>query len=170
MTGAEVGKAYDDQVAAILEHPELGKWKYILSVEDDNIVPHDAVLRLCESIELGPFDAVGGLYFVKGEHPQVQCYGDPAEFARTGELDFRPRDIVEAIKGGFVVECNGVAMGCTLYRTQVFRDVPRPWFVTSPSGTQDLAFCGKARRMGKRFAVDTRVRVGHADLESGVIY
>ncbi len=171
VTGAEVGKAYSEQVAGILAHPDLGAWPYILTIEDDNLMPTDAVTKLCESIELGPFDGVGGLYFLKSDDmPMPQCYGDPAEYARTGHLDFRPRDIVSAMRGGAIVECNGIAMGCSLFRTESFRKIPGPWFETSPSGTQDLNWCGKARRAGMRFAVDTRVRVGHINYETGVVY
>lgn len=176
VSGAEVGKAYDETVAQILAHPELGKWKYVLTIEDDMIIPPDAVLKLVESIDLGPFDAVGGMYWLKGDYNMPQMYGSPDEFARTGVLDFRPRNPIEALSKGEIVEVNGIAMGCSLYRMDLFRQVPAPWFVTREDpttggcGTQDLVFCAKARRAGKRFAVDARVRCGHADWRSGVIY
>lgn len=170
ITGAEVGQAYDDQLAAVLEHPDLGKWRYLLTLEDDNLPPPEAALQLLEAIEAGPFDGVGGLYFTKGDLNMPQCYGDPAEYARTGALDFRPRDIVSAVKQGAIVPCNGIAMGCSLYRMSMFREIPRPWFQTNPSNTQDLYFCSKAARAGKRFAVDCRVRVGHLDVQTGVVY
>jgi hypothetical protein len=172
VTNAEVGKAYSEQVQAILSHPDLGKWRYILTLEDDTLPPPEAVQLLLESIEMGPFDAVGGLYFLKSDgFTAPQCYGDPAEYARTGVLDFKPRDIVAAMKnGGSVVECNGLAMGCTLFRAESFRKVPQPWFETSNSMTQDLSFCAKARHAGLRFACDTRVRCGHMDVQTGIVY
>lgn len=170
VTGAEVGEAYDDQLAAVLQHPDLSKWKYLLCLEDDNLIPHDAVTHLCESIELGPFDGVGGLYFTKGDLNMPQCYGDPVEFQRTGVLDFRPRDMVAAIKQGAIVPCNGIAMGCSLFRLSAFKDIPRPWFKTNPSNTQDLHYCSKAASAGKRFAVDARVKVGHIDVGTGIVY
>jgi hypothetical protein len=178
ISGAEVGLAYDDQIAAILQHPDLSKWKYVLTLEDDNLPPPDAPIRLLEAIEAGPFDAVGGLYFTKGEFNMPMCYGDPAEYARTGVLDFRPRDVAAAIQQGAIVPCNGIAMGCSLYRMSVFRELPRPWFMTlsdlTPEGpkayTQDLFFCERAVRAGKKFAVDCRVRVGHLDVQTGVVY
>jgi hypothetical protein len=178
VTGAEVGDAYDSQVSDALVHPQLSKYKYLLTIEDDTLPPPDAVMNLLEAIEAGPFDAVGGLYMTKGEWPQPQCYGSPQEYDRTGVLDFRPRDIMDAVKHGHIVPCLGIAMGCSLYRMQAFRDVPRPWFQTlngmTPEGpkamTQDLHWCEKAVRAGKRFAVDCRVRCGHADWNSGVVY
>lgn len=170
VTGAEVGKAYTDQIQAVLQHPELSKWRYVLTLEDDNIPPPDAVTLLTEAIEAGPFDAVGGLYFTKGDLAMPQCYGDADHYARTGELDFRPRDIVSAVKQGHIVPCNGIAQGCSLYRMNLFKELPPPWFVTTAGSTQDLYFCSNAVRAGKRFAVDCRVRVGHLDIQSGVVF
>jgi hypothetical protein len=176
VSGAEVGKAYDEQVKAILGVPELAACKYLLTIEDDTLPPPEAVLRLVEAIEAGPFDGVGGLYWTKGEINMPMCYGDPAEFARTGVLDFRPRDVSAAVQnGGAMVECNGIAMGCSLYRMSLFREISAPWFVTlnepgQGSATQDLYFCSKARRAGKRFATDCRVRCAHADWKTGEFY
>jgi hypothetical protein len=178
-SGEEVGRAYDGLIAGILADPQMSTWKYLLTVEDDNILPADAHVRLLESIEAGPFDAVGALYWTKGDLNMPMAYGDPAEYQRTGVLDFRPRDVRACLEAGRVMEVNGVAMGCTLYRMDLFRALPAPWFVTVADVvpdkgpqcfTQDLYFCERAKRAGKRFAVDMRVRVGHLDVLSGVVY
>ncbi len=178
-SGHEVGKAYDEMIKFILAHPVLSKWKYVLTLEDDNLPPPDAHVRLLETIEWGKFDAVGGLYFTKGDIGMPMCYGDPEAFNKTGVLEFRPRDIRAAMIQGNVVECNGLAMGCTLYRMNLFRELPAPWFVTmndvvegvgAQCFTQDLWFCQNAKKAGKRFAVDTRVRVGHLDINTGEVY
>lgn len=176
--GDEVGIAYDKMVRSILDHPDLGRWKYIMTVEADNIVPPDAQKRLIETIEAGAYDAVSGLYFTKGEYNMPMAYGDPAKFAATGELEFAPRNVAEALKQGQVMEVNGIAMGCALWRMDLFREMPQPWFVTvddmldnKPVGfTQDLWFCKEAKRKGRRFAVDCRVKVGHMDLNTGEVY
>jgi hypothetical protein len=178
-TGHEVGKAYDSMVEFALSNPDLSKYKYILTLEDDNIPPMDAHIRLLESIEAGPFDAVGGIYFTKGDYNMPMAYGDPVEFKNTGILDFKPRNVVEAIKNGYIMEVNGIAMGCSLYRIELFKEFPKPWFVTvadvvegkgAHGFTQDLFFCERAVRAGKRFAVDFRVKVGHLDVNSEVVY
>lgn len=177
-SGFEVGDAYNAVIKNVLAHPELRQWKYILTLEDDNLPPPDAHIRLLESIEWGHFDAVSGLYFTKGEWQMPMAYGDPEEFRRTGVLDFRPRDVREALDKGMVMTVNGIACGCALWRTELFRDIVDPWYVTvndiidgSPQAwTQDLKFCEKAVRSGKRFAVDCRVKVGHIDVKSGIVY
>jgi hypothetical protein len=178
-SGHEVGHAYNNMIEMILKHPELSKWKYVLTLEDDNLPPPDAHIRLLESIEWGNYDAVSAMYFTKGDHNMPMAYGDPAEYARTGVLDFRPRDVREALERGHIMPVNGVAMGCGLWRMSLFRDIPPPWYVTVndvvpgkgvQGYTQDLHFCEKAIRAGKRFATDCRVRVGHLDIASGTVF
>jgi hypothetical protein len=178
--GDEVGKAYDSLIKTILAEPQFSKWKYVLTLEDDNLPPADAHIRLLESIEWGPkFDAVSGLYFTKGDFNMPMAYGDPEEYRQTGILDFKPRDIRDAMKLGNLMEVNGIAMGCALWRLDLFRQIPPPWFVTVSDlvpekglmmMTQDLYFCKHAKEAGKRFAVDMRVHVGHLDINTGIIY
>jgi len=177
--GDEVGKAYNNMIRGILADPNLSTWKYVLTLESDNLVPPDAHVRLLESIEEFKFDAVSGIYFTKGDVNMPMAYGDAAEFKRTGVLDFKPLDIRRALEQGNVVEVNGIAMGCSLYRLELFRQIPEPWFVTvadvvAGGGiqgfTQDLYFCQRAKTAGKRFGVDFRVRVGHLDPATGMVY
>jgi hypothetical protein len=178
-SGHEVGRAYDALITMILAHPELKNWKYILTLEDDNIPPPDAHIRLLESIEWGNYDAVSGLYFTKGDVNMPMAYGDPAEYARTGVMDFRPRDVREALAAGQIMPVNGIAMGTALWKMSLFREIPAPWYVTLNDlvpgkgvvgMTQDLSFCQRAIQAGKRFSVDLRVRVGHLDVTSNTIF
>lgn len=178
-SGHEVGQAYNAMIQMILSHPDLSKWKYVMTLEDDNIPPPDVHIRLLESIEWGNYDAVSGLYFTKGEYNMPMAYGDPEEYKKTGVLGFAPRDVRAALAAGQVMPVNGIAMGCALWRMSLFREIPAPWFVTvndvisgkgAVCATQDLDFCGKAVRAGKRFAVDMRVKTGHLDINSGVVY
>lgn len=176
--GHEVGRAYDETLRAILASPELSKWKYVMTLEDDNLPPPDAHIRLLETIERWKFDAVSGIYFTKGDVNMPMAYGSPDEYKATGQLDFRPRDVREALAAGQVMPVNGIAMGCALWRLEMFKQLQAPWFVTvsdlTPQGpqgfTQDLWFCQSAVRAGKTFAVDLRVRVGHLDVNIGQVY
>jgi hypothetical protein len=176
--GDEVGRAYDNAIKSFLAHPDLSKWKYVLTLEDDNIQPVDAHIRLLESIEWGKYDAISGIYFTKGEYQMPMAYGDPAEYRRTGVLDFRPRDIRNALAAGHIMPVNGIACGCSLYRMELFKELQPPWFVTvsdvTPTGaqafTQDLWFWNQAAKRGKTCAVDLRVKVGHIDTSTGIIY
>lgn len=177
--GDEVGVAYNRMVAQILADPQLSQWDYIMTVEDDNLIPPDAHIRLLESI--GDYDAVSGIYFTKGDFNAPMAYGDPATYRSTGVLEFTPfapERIGAALQQGSTLEVNGIAMGCALWKMDLFRRIPPPWFVTvsdvidgvPKAYTQDLSFCEKAVRSGARFAVDFRVKVGHLDVRTGEVF
>lgn len=168
--GMEVGDAYQQAIDFILAHPELSTWKYVLTLEEDNLPPPDGLLKLYES--MGKYAAVGGLYWTKGEGGMPMIYGDPK-----GILGFAPQvpglDVVQ--------ECNGLGMGFTLFELDVFRNekLTKPWFKTiqewsqgigAKAYTQDLFFFEKLRRAGYRVACDTRVKVGHLDTSTGIVW
>jgi len=166
MSGLEVGEAYEQAVDQILAHPDLSKWKYILTLEEDNCPPPDGLLKLIESIEMHKLDAVGGLYWTKGEGGQPMIYGNPGEMPR----NFIPQVPIQ----NAVQPCNGLGMGFTLFRMDMFKSgkIARPFFKTvqeykpyvgGSTFTQDLFFFNKACDQGFKFASDNRVLVGHYD-------
>ncbi len=166
MSGMEVGDAFNAAVEMILENPDLSKFKFMLCYEDDNVPPPDGLLKLYEGIK--EYDAIGGLYFTKGECGQPMCYGNPNE----SPLNFIPQ--MPAPES--LTRCNGLGMGFTLIKLSVFKKIPKPWFVTKQSHdpnkgskcyTQDLYFFENLAKAGGRVACDSRVKVGHFDAESG---
>ena len=168
--GMEVGEAYNSAIEAILSHPQLSQWKYVLTLEEDNLPPPDGLIKLYEHMD--EFDVIGGLYWTKGEEGQPMIYGD----INDPELNFRPQPPIKEIQ-----ECNGLGMGFTLFKLDIFKDprIERPWFKTcqdwdSQKGvkiyTQDLYFFEKIRKLGYRVACDTRVKVGHYDAEMDIVW
>jgi hypothetical protein len=161
--GMEVGEAFTQTIQFILDHPQLSKFKYILTAEHDNIPPPDGLIKLQQQMEAHPeYDCIGGLYFTKGEGGMPQIWGDP----RDPTSNFRPQPPI----AGQLVECCGTGMGFNLWRLQMFRDdrLRKPWFKTQTEGgvsTQDLHFWSDARQHGYRCAIDTSVPIGHYDLE-----
>lgn len=161
-TGMEVGEAYSQTIDMILNHPDLSKFKYILTIEADNTVPQDGVLELIKKMEAHPeYACIGGLYFTKGEAGVPQIWGDPKDPV----VNYRPQMPVP----GQLVECCGTGQGFNLFRLDMFKDskLRRPWFKTSAGkdgvGTQDLYFWHDARKHGYRCAIDCSVLVGHVD-------
>jgi hypothetical protein len=158
----EVGEAYNQAVETILNNPELSKWKYMLTIEEDNCPPPDGLLKLYESMD--KFDVVGGLYWTKGECGQPMIYGDP---------NVMPQNYIPQLPRPETVQrANGLGMGFNLFKIDIFRKVPKPWFKTlqeykpgigTEMATQDLYFYKKAALDGFKFACDTRVKVGHWD-------
>ena len=167
--GMDVGDAYNKALEMILENPVLSKFKYILTLEHDNLPPPDGLLKLYESMD--KFDVVGGLYWTKGEVGQPMIYGDPQIY---------PKNFIPQIpKPESLQECNGLGMGFTLFKLSIFNKIPKPWFKTlqeydinkgASAATQDLYFFQNAAREGFKFACDTRVKVGHLAIAEGVVW
>lgn len=167
--GMEVGDCYSNAIANVLTHPELSTWEYLLCIETDNAPPNDGVLQLIKDLEEHPeLAAVGGLYFTKGEEGVAQIWGDP----RDPLVNYRP----QVPQPETVQECCGLGQGFTLFRLSMFKDerLRRPWFKTVAGkegvGTQDLYMWSDARKYGYRCAVDTRVKVGHYDYSTDVMW
>ncbi len=164
--GTEVGEAYSRMVEGILSHPDLSKWRYLLTIEHDNAPPPDGMVALLRQMEVHPeLSAIGGLYFTKGPGGCAQIWGDPREMP----VNYRPQKPVPDA----LVECCGTGMGFTMFRLSMFKDkrLRRPWFKTPASrtegaATQDLYFWGDARQHGYRCAVDCGIKVGHYDGET----
>lgn len=163
--GQEVGEAYSNIIMQILDDPELSKFKYILTMEHDNMPPPDGHVRLLERMEAHPeYACIGGAYYTKGYGGVLQAWGNPKE-----PLNFKPQ---QPDPHGGLVECIGTGMGFNLWRLDMFKDkkLRRPWFKTSASSTegvstQDLYFWSDAFKHGYRAAIDCSVRVGHYDFE-----
>jgi hypothetical protein len=167
--GMEVGEAYSTAIEQVINHPELGTWEYILTIEHDNMPPADGVIRLLEHMEANPrLDCIGGLYYTKGEGGVAQIWGDPKDPV----LNFRPQ--LPDANGG-LVECCGTGMGFNLWRMKMFKDkkLRRPWFKTeSKQGvtTQDLYAWTDFRKHGYRCAIACDVKIGHYDMRTDTIW
>lgn len=168
--GMEVGAAYNSMVEMVLNNPELSKWKYILTIEEDNAPPADGLLKLYESMD--KYDVVQGLYWTKGEGGQPMIYGDPNVVPKS----FIPQKPIPET----VMHCNGLGMGFNLFKIDIFRnpELPKPWFKTlqevtgggARAYTQDLYFFENAAKCGYRFACDTRVKTGHYDFANDIMW
>lgn len=169
--GMEVGDAYSRCIESILANEDLAKFKYILTLEHDNIPPPDGFMRLLERMEAHPeYSCIGGLYFTKGPGGVAQIWGNPNEHP----LNFKP---MPPDPNGGLVETNGTGMGFNLWRLSMFKDerLRRPWFKTTASTTegcmtQDLYFWADAKKHGYRCAIDCSVKVGHYDLTTDIAW
>jgi hypothetical protein len=172
MEGLEVGEAYNQVLKMILENEEMSKFKFLLTLEEDNAPPADGIMKLLESID--EYDAVGGLYWTKGEAGQPMCYGNPGVM---------PTNFIPQIpQPDTITPCNGLGMGFTLFRMEMFKDKRfeyGEWFKTRQNineqggvemYTQDLWFFQHAKEFGYKMACDARVKVGHYDAVNQIMW
>ncbi len=159
-------KAYNEAISSILSSPQLSKFAYVLCVEEDNTPPADGLLKLYKAIQ--NYDVVGGLYWIKGEGGVPMIWGDP----KVPDSYVPQQPIHDTVQ-----ECNGLGMGFTLFRLDMFRNPGfeyGQWFKTVAEKnefmTQDLWFFRNAKKLGYRFACDTSCKVGHYDALTGTIW
>lgn len=138
---------------------------YLLTLEDDILPPQDAIIRLHKTmLEHPEFDGISALYFSRRAEVVPLLVGFPD---RPGDGTIR---VVPEQPG--LVEVNVIPMGFALWKSSLFELVERPWFKTDVDRgmSQDSYFCHAARAAGRRFAVDTSLRVGHLDVRSGKVF
>lgn len=164
--GYEVGEAYNQALIQILTNDVLKGFQYMLTLEEDNTVQPDSLIKLYQGIE--KYDVLSGLYWLKGPDGCPQIWGDPKK-----PDDYTPQQIGNER----FQECNGTGMGFTLYRLDMFKNPGFEfghWFKTKNDQgqaiTQDLYFAKRAKELGYRFAVDTHCKIGHLDITTGEIW
>lgn len=164
----EVSAAYDWAVSTILGSPATKDWRWMLCVEHDNLPPHDGFAKLVTAATELEYDVLGGIYWTKGLGGVPQIWGD-----RTDPVEnYRPQP--PDLDGG-IVDCWGTGMGFTLFRLDLFREMPAPWFTVEPEDgmwTQDLRFFNRLHATGRpvKVGVHCGVKVGHVDLTSGDVW
>lgn len=165
----KVDSAYNSLIEYILDNPYLSKFKYILTIEEDNLPPPDGLLKLYKSMD--KYDVVSGLYWAKGEHGFPMIFGDPEK----DPLDPKP----QVPKQGEVQPANALGMGFNLFKLDMFRNIEKPWFKTVEESdaitgdqqvTQDFYFYRKAAEKGYKFACDNNILVGHFDSKADKVW
>lgn len=138
----------------------------LLSIDNDHSFTADSLERLRSRPEGQMFDVLGGLYLARNSEPPhgvlMRLHPDtPNRNHRQGNVLYQwgwrwpPGDVVDV---------DGLGLGFTLIRRQVFETLPRPWFWFPPhewKTSEDLPFCSDARDAGFRLGVDTSVCIGH---------
>lgn len=145
--GGDVAAHYNEAAYMALEENA----DFLITVETDTFPEPDALIKLLPLALNNPKTAVGAWY-PKREHPRQGVHIK----LEKGLRQFLPDD-------GKIHEVYTLAMGCSIFPTQIFRDVKQPWFVTTPKLSQDSYFSQKAREAGYRLLVDTKARAKHID-------
>jgi len=149
--------------------------RYLFFLGDDMLPPWDGLVNLWQTMETGRWDVLSGLYYLKAEPPSPLM----RRVGITGPLQFGKHCQV-----GEVVPVDVCGLDFCLIRPEVFEAIDKPYFKTgyefTPTDlngngsvtmhTEDTFFLKKVREKKFRIGVDTRIRIGHYDSKSGLIY
>jgi hypothetical protein len=142
---------------------------YLFFVDDDIVLPADALTRLLETAEADPGTAVvGGLYYSRDSvRPIVVAdwHGDDTATAH-----------IPAFTSSSAAVVDGVGFGCALLRVAAARPLAPPYFPVHiyiersarrvRQCDEDYRYCERVRTAGWRVRLDARVRCGHYDRAS----
>lgn len=166
--GYDVASARNHIGEAVLERG----YDCVLMVDNDVVVPRDALLNLLEieAAERVPGMAVG--YCLARPANNENKKGRTTIF-HWGAKDYLPADAYTGEelrsfreKGTKKIQVRGAGLGCAFVHKTVFEKMSYPWFewILYDSGAQlseDLYFCERFREIGLPIFVDTRVACGH---------
>lgn len=194
--GFSVADAYNLIVKAAVERGV----EWLLTVEDDVIMPPDTFVKVGQYMDNGDVPVMSGLYYLKGSPTQPLVFRGRGNGAYTN------------FKLGDKVWADGIPMGLMLIHMSIIRwfwenspeyklcsgdtvrrvfDTPRNSYldpetggIMTIGGTQDLYFCDRVmdegvlaktgwKKVGRRkypFLVDTSIFCKHIDLSTGRQY
>lgn len=121
---------------------------YMFWLDSDMVIAQDTLLRLMEHDK----DIVSGLYFNRKTF-------EPIMYLRGRE---KHEPIIRWDKDS-LLKVDAIGMGCVLIKSDVFRNIPPPWFLYNAveNVSEDIYFCVKAKEAGYDIWVDPAVLPGH---------
>ena len=145
--GQEVGEARNMITQLALDDGA----KYLWFLDEDLSIPQNACTQLVSTLENADSStmACGGIYTTKS-HP-----AEPLVYREKGGGPFWQW------KMGDVFECAGLATGCMMIKTEVFRTLDKPWFKTTQEQTEDMYFCDRLVEAGFKVLADSKVMCVH---------
>lgn len=144
--GPDRGVSRDWLVADSLERGS----EWILFLDDDHSFPPTLLMQLLSHDQ----PIVASLYL------QRKNPFNPIAFASRDEGMYTPIDL-HGLPATGLVPVVGVGAGGMLIRSEVFYEIPAPWFLHTDEQSEDLHFCSKAIAAGFPLFVDLEARLGH---------
>lgn len=142
------GKPVDEARTMIVESALREKAKYIFFLGTDVTVPPYCVRQLIFHLEHYPKYAIAGGIYCHKSPPQ-----EPLVYRGNGRGPYWDWRV------GEIFDVSGIGMDATLIRTEVFEQIPKPWFKTVDSldayydavakaehWTEDLFFCDRVSK------------------------
>ena len=151
----------------LVEEALSGNVKYIFFIDDDTFVPLNCIGRMTME---SPKEVKTGVVWSKTD-PSLPCIFK--EEAIGAFIDWIPGRMYSIRRGG---------LACCLIETDIFRDIPKPWFqmgysYQTPEGSEvrvrageDFYFYDKVVKEGYTPWVDTRIRCDHVDFATDISY
>ena len=145
---------------------------YVLMVDNDVVLPYDALANLLDDarlVTLGCYAHRGADNIYHGRTCVCKLWDENGKkyFNYPLESEYTAEEIISERKNGnYKIEIHGGGMGCALIKTDVFQMIAYPWYDwVNYKGkgmlSEDLFFCEQCRKRGIKIYTDTRGTCGH---------
>lgn len=148
------------------------EFDYVLMVDNDQVLPKDALLNLLEDQENDIDFGMTVGYALSRPIGSANMSGRTTAF-KFGGNDYLFEDAYTdkelktfCKKGTNIIQIRGSGLGCALIHRSVFEKMSYPWFKwvlydNKSQLSEDLYFCEKFKEISVPIFVDTRVGCGH---------
>jgi len=152
------GKAVADNYNEAIEMAIREDCDYLLTIEDDQVLEKDTIIRLMD-FALENKDACVGAWYPKRQKTRQGVH----IIVKWGHRQFLNDD-------WGIHEVKTLAMGCSLYPVFILKKLDAPWCVTTNNITQDSYLTQKIRESGHKCLVNTAIKIGHKDRDGSIYY
>lgn len=130
---------------------------YLFMIDDDMMAPFDLFYSLVRHDR----DIVSALAFTRNPPYQPVIYSVKEGWDPTSRSRYYTNQSVLNYTRDSLVQCDAVGFGAVLIKTELFKEMPKPWFMSSSATGEDILFCCKAKEAGYKVFCDTSVKLGH---------
>ena len=136
---------------------------YLMFLDSDQTIQPDTIDRMAAHLENGE-DIVTTLIFRKDPPFQPCIFKSQKELPnRQIALEYYDVDEQDLSKPFYVESCG---LGCAMIRTEILKNIPRPWFMPRPYTGEDISFIWEARQKGYKILCDPTIEIGHYGIKN----
>jgi hypothetical protein len=142
----------------IVNFAQQNKCDYVVFLDSDMMLPHDALLKMLHTLQTTDADIVTGTAF-KRTPPFQPCF-----YTKIGYESKNMKPILESpieFPNKGLLPLQGMGMACCMIDMKVFDKIEKPYFFPLPNLGEDLTFCLKAKHKNINMLADLSIDVGH---------
>jgi hypothetical protein len=133
------------------------KCDYLFMIDDDMMAPPDLFYRLVKH----DVDIVAPLAFTRNAPHRPVMFSTIEGFDEVTRKPYYITNTVHNYPRNKLVECDAVGFGSALIKTEVFKGMPKQYFMGTMGCGEDVHFCMQAKKAGFRVFMDTSTKLGH---------
>lgn len=140
---------------------QVHKCKYLIFIDDDMKLAPDAIDKLIDGVVHGGYHILAALNYIRGYPFKIMSFKFDLTSNRKRLINLNQDDVNAKI--GEIIPCDAIGTAVCMIDVDVFRQIPKPYFLTGPHGTEDIYMCCKAKELipGCKIGTHTGVQTGH---------